>query len=303
MSALILIRSHIYDEHVRIAYETLKAFSRHSEPLLFLDVSRGDITTDIPTLKFDGARLRNIGMELYPEHRWAWFSGDYALYCAFLERPDHEHYMMIDYDVLVNFSVDDLVNLVSRCKYDLVAPYAGFERDDWMWTAAGRHWYERVAGCFFPVVLISRRLLVTCLEHRLMHSRRVPLDHLSRSEFLQKAWMNCEAFVPSVALSSGYSMIDIEKVVPNWSYKFFRDVDILYRGMPEIAAVPSAHPVFLRKQIPEIVGKRLASLPEGELRSLVVSRVKQIRSSDVLLWNDITACVPDLLEQAHLGQS
>ena len=215
MNALVLLRSHLYNEHVKTAYADLRRFSQGSEPFLLLDASKGDIATDIPTLKFDGERLRRMGVELYPDNRWAWFAGDYALYCAFLERPDHSHYVMLDYDTRINFSIDDLLAGVERAGCDFVAPYAGFENAKWMWAAAGRHWFPRVAGCFFPIVVLSRRLVLRCLEHRLAHARQVPDEKEAKREFLQQRWMNCEAFVPSVALAEGYRWSTSRSSCPN----------------------------------------------------------------------------------------
>ena len=294
MTALVLLRSHLYSEQVKTAYALLSHFSQASEPLLLLDISKGDIQTDIPTLRFHGDRLRKIGIELYPENRWAWFAGDYALYCAFLERPDYSHYLMIDYDVRVNFSIDRLVDSVNSSNYDLVACWAGFERDDWMWTAAGRHWFARVAGCFFPFVMLSRRLVVRCLEYRLSQSKSVPIEGRDKARFLEQFWMNCEAFVPSVALENGYAMVSLDRLVPGWTYDYFRDVDLLHWDMPEVAEVPCAHPVFLREELPDQVKNKLRDLPGGSLRDLIINRVRKMRTTDQPLWNDIVTLNPEL---------
>ena len=152
----------------------LRRQSRDSEPLLLLDVSNGDVSTDMPTLRFSRRSIGKIGLELYPEGQWAWFAGDYSLYCAFLDRPECSHFVMVDYDAKINFSIDDLLRRIDQAGCDFVASYAGFENPDWMWTAAGKHWFDRVAGCLFPIVVLSRRLLLKCLERRLAQPTRFP---------------------------------------------------------------------------------------------------------------------------------
>jgi hypothetical protein len=287
MAALILLRSHLVNDHVQKAYETLRRRSETSETLVLLDISNGDAQSDLPTLRFCGDRLARMGLELYPEKRWAWFAGDYALYCAFLDRPEFSHYVMIDYDARVNFSIDDFVARIESGGHDFVAPYAGFENADWMWTAAGKFWFERVAGSLFPIIAVSRRLIVKCLEHRLSQSRLVPAEKDERRRFLEERWMNCEAFVPSVALREGYSMVDIQKLVPGWDYSFMRDVDVLHWDMPQLADVPCAHPVFLKQDLPEQIRRKLRDLPQGDLRSWLIARTRELLQSDRALWSAV----------------
>ncbi len=294
MNALVLLRAHAYNEQVRTAYGALRRQSRDCEPLLLLDVSNGDVSTDVPTLRFSGDRLRRIGLELYPEGRWAWFAGDYALYCAFLDRPEYSYYVMADYDTRINFSIDDFLGRIDRAGYDFVASYAGFENADWMWTAAGKHWFSRVAGCLFPIVVLSRRLLLRCLERRLAHANMVPAEKEAKERFLKQRWMNCEAFVPSVALSEGYSIADIQQLVPDWNYSFMRDVDVLYWEMPQLADVPCAHPVFLKQDLPQQINKKLRDLPQGDLRTWVITRAKELRGSDSALWEAIRTANAEL---------
>ncbi len=296
MNALVLVRAHAYDEQVKTAYGAVRRQSHGCEPLLLLDVSNGDVSTDIPTLKFSGDRLERIGLELYPEGRWAWFAGDYSLYCAFLDRPECSHFVMVDYDARINFSIDDFLGRIDRAGHDFVASYAGFENADWMWTAAGKHWFPRVAGCLFPIVVLSRRLLVKCLEHRLAQSRTIPAEKEERKRFLKQNWMNCEAFVPSVALSEGYAIADIQQLVPGWSYSFMRDVDVLYWEMPELAEVPCAHPVFLKQDLPQQIRKKLRDLPQGDLRTWVITRAKALRGGDSGLWEAIQTANAELRE-------
>jgi hypothetical protein len=294
MEPLVLLRCHAYNAHVRTAFDALSSFSSRCDPILLLDVTNGDIVSDVPTLKFDGERLRKIGLELYPKGQWAWFAGDYALYCAFLERPEFSHYVMIDYDARINFQIDEFLGKVAKGGWDFVASYAGFERSDWMWSAAGKYWFDRVAGCFFPIVVMSRKLLLKCLEHRLAHARTIPVETPAREEFLRERWMNCEAFVPSVALAEGCPMADIQQFVPGWNYSFVHDVDALYWEMPELASVPFAHPVFLREDLPLQISKRLGGLPPGDLREWVVKRAIALRGSDGALWEAILAANPEL---------
>jgi hypothetical protein len=294
MATIVFLRCHTYDEHVKASYASLARCCEAVEPWLLLDVSRGDIATDVPTLRFSSERLRKLGLALYPEDKWAWFAGDYALYCAFLERPEFSHYLMIDYDAKMNFSVDRFLDRIVASNNDLVAPYAGFERADWMWTPAGKHWFDRVAGCFFPIVVLSRRLILRCLEHRLAQSQQVPGSPQARQEFLQQRWMNCEAFVPSVALHQGYAMADIEKFVPGWTYKFIHDIDVLPWDLPALADVPCAHPVFLRHDLPDYVHRRLKSLPEGQLRTWFIERAAALQAAAPETWQAIEAVSPEI---------
>jgi hypothetical protein len=259
-------------------------------------VSRGDISTDVPTIKFSGERLKKLGLPLYPADRWAWFCGDYALYCVFWDQPGYSHYIMIDYDTKVNFSVDDLMSKILSFGYDFVACHAGFERADWMWTAAGRHWFDRVAGCFFPIVVLSRRLLLRCLGHRLIHASSIPENLEERRNFLERRWMNCEAFVPSVALAGDYAMMDIQRLVPGWTYDYMRDVDALYWDMPELADAPCAHPVFLKKDLPQQIQRMLRDIPVSELRARIIERARAVKHSDKSLWRDIQMVNPELDE-------
>lgn len=277
-----------------MSYAALRRFSKNSETVLFLDVSRGDISTELPAIKFSGERLETMGIPLYPKDRWAWFCGDYALYCAFWEKPGYSHYVMIDYDVKVNFSVDALLSRIEEAGCDFVACHAGFERADWMWTAAGRHWFDRVAGCLFPIVVVSRRLLLRCLGHRLIHASSIPQDEGESRAFLQERWMQCEAFVASVALAGGYPMADIQTLVPDWTYDYVKDVDVLYWDMLELANAPCAHPVFLRKDLPYQIRKRLHEIPAGELRTRIIESAKALGHSDKPLWEAVRTVNPEL---------
>jgi hypothetical protein len=294
MAAIVLLRCHTYDEHVKVSYAALARCCERDPPWLLLDTSRGDIATDVPTLRFSGERLRRLGLALYPEDKWAWFAGDYALYCAFLERPEFSHYVMIDYDAKVNFPVDRFLERIAASNQDLIAPYAGFERADWMWSPAGKYWFDRVAGCFFPIVVLSRRLILRCLEHRLAQTQQVPVAVEARRTFLQRNWMNCEAFVPSVALHEGYAMADIEKFVSGWTYAFIHDIDALPWDLPALAEVPCAHPVFLRQDLPDYVHRRLQSLPSGPLRSWLLDRVAALQTGAPETWRAIRAVSPEI---------
>ena len=184
---------------------------------------------------------------------------------------------------------------IDQAGCDFVASYAGFENPDWMWTAAGKHWFDRVAGCLVSgSVVLSRRLLLKCLERRLAHANALPAEKEARERFLKERWMNCEAFVPSVALSEGYAVADIQQFVPNWSYSFMRDVDVLYWEMPELAAVPCAHPVFLKQDLPQQINRKLRDLPQGDLRAWVITRARELRGSDGELWEAIKTANAEL---------
>jgi hypothetical protein len=299
MTCLVLLRTHVYNRHVEVAFSALRNFSKLNEPKLLIDVSNGDIESQLPMLKFEGARLQRLGIELFPERDWAWFSGDYALYCAFLDQPEHTHYVMIDYDVKVNFSVDNLLTETQASGYDLVAPYAGFQEETWIWRAASKYWFSRAAGCFFPVVIISRRLLLRCLEHRLAQSRLIPTEPDARQAFLQAKWVNCEAFVPSVALTEGYSLMTIQKLIAGWTYEFVRDVDVLYWEMPQLEGVPCAHPVFLKEELPYQVRRRLNGLGAGPLRDWIIKRANDLRETDGPLWEQIAVLNPELRAESR----
>lgn len=139
--------------------------------------------------------------------------------------PGYRHYLMIEFDVQfvrpAYLYVQEFVERLNAIAepVDMVAAYVRPAWKDWVWYDDCHRLFPEVYASFFPFVCLSDRAIPQLLESR----RRE-----WRVSAVGAAPIYCEAFTPSALHESGFSLLDINALMPGSC-----DVGSFNTAMPE----------------------------------------------------------------------
>lgn len=203
--AALLIRTHYLDDGVRALIESFRSDDAF-DVFALVDESRGPIDFgDIPKIAITPDLPASLG--LYAETpNLMWRCGDYGLYLARRQLPDHELFWMIEPDVRICSAHPSslLAGFPPPQEVDFLAARLRPAEPDWNWgrtmdAADGPIW-----RCLFPLVRLSARALDVMLEER----RR------ASASFAQRGgdplfWPNDEVFTASTLVRRGLVCRDL----------------------------------------------------------------------------------------------
>ncbi|HTZ59275.1 MAG TPA: hypothetical protein VMB49_14305 [Acidobacteriaceae bacterium] len=184
-----------------------------------------------------------------------WWNPDYAHYQFQQHHPDYDYYVFVEYDCVVQCSIEELVGRAAAQGADLLALPIARSFDTWHWRAYQHDVYERgeVKLALLNVTLHSSAAL------RLLRQRRVEMANASFG-----GWPSSEVFVPTETARAGL----------NWlSLAAFGDVSrcdwfppTLEENLNPSERAAFVHPVLDRRRYIVSVLNNAASLPPGGIK-------------------------------------
>jgi hypothetical protein len=207
----VLVRTHVVNDKVNDLISVLSD-SACFDLFVCADCTNAELVFDaVPVLRH---RADDADKLLLPTNnsRLLWYCGDYALYFSYVEIPDYDYYVLIEYDVdLPDRSSLLIEGLINRLDFSGPAPLdfvgcvcwqGGFE-NGWGRTVMGT--YPEAHLSLFPFVVLSRPAIEYLLaERRAERNARLPSGRL----------MFCEAFVPSALNAGGFRRADLNQLIP-----------------------------------------------------------------------------------------
>jgi hypothetical protein len=222
-----LIRSHVMDDKFHHMWKALEGSGEERlydlYPLLdgdTLGARRTEIDSRYPDSIWTFAEdVRAAGLTQRSEqHPNMWLLGDFAMYLAVQQRPEYDHYVMIDYDL--HFTLDPVAYMNRLCRRLLAKdlpeldgvgldfgrePTPASQPRDWPFFARAAKTFPLVWHFYFPIVSASRRgLLHAFAARQLEAARQTPCEDLVFSE----------SFLVSALMSAGFECEDFNTVLP-----------------------------------------------------------------------------------------
>jgi hypothetical protein len=130
-----------------------------------------------------------------------WWNPDYAHYQFLAQYPDYDYYLFVEYDCVVQCSVEQFVVRAASREADLVALPITRPFKKWHWMP-----YQRDV---YPLGEVKLALLNACLFSsaalKLLHQRRLAMG----ADPFMRSWPSSEVFVPTEVARAGMTWLSL----------------------------------------------------------------------------------------------
>ena len=184
-----------------------------------------------------------------------WWNPDYAHY-QFLEQcPDYDYYLFVEYDCVVQCSLEKLVVRAAAQAADFVVFPITCSFDEWHWMPYQRDVYaaDEIKLAMLNVCLLSARALT------MLHQRRLAMN----SDPAIRSWPNAELFLPTEVVRAGMKWLPLGDFGDVSNYAWFPPTleEDLSPGNGDVFL----HPVLDRRRYISSMLHNRGSLGPGEL--------------------------------------
>jgi hypothetical protein len=130
-----------------------------------------------------------------------WWNPDYAHYQFLAQRPDYDYYLFVEYDCVVQCSLDQFVARAGSQGADFIALPITRPFKKWHWMP-----YQRDV---YPPTEVRLSLLNVCLFSssalKLLHRRRLAMG----SDPFMRSWPSSEVFIPTEVARAGMTWLSL----------------------------------------------------------------------------------------------
>ena len=191
LSYAAIFRTHVWDDGVRDMAERARACCASGKFVVATDETKGPLPVETFDTLPHSDDFSEYGLPNIPVDKVLWWNADYVLYAARRALPDHDYYIMLEYDVHLNCDLDRIISQCYQNKVDFVAH--GIRR---MWLH--EHWSSESASemgdelwwAFIPLVIVSARAIDEMLQIRQHLAAKLAAGQISH-------WPYCEPFLPT----------------------------------------------------------------------------------------------------------
>jgi hypothetical protein len=184
-----------------------------------------------------------------------WWNPDYAHYQFLDQCPDYDHYLFVEYDCVVQCSLQEFVIRAVSRGADFVALPITRPIDKWHWMPYQRHAYpaDEVKLALLNVCFFSSAAL------RRLQQRRLAMN----SDPSSRAWPSSEVFVPSEVVRAGMTCLSLAEFGDVSHYEWFPP--IMEEDLKPGDGNAFLHPVLDRRRYVASMLRNCGVLPPGEL--------------------------------------
>ena len=184
-----------------------------------------------------------------------WWNPDYAHYQFLAQQPNYDYYLFVEYDCVVQCSLEQFVNRAVSKGADLVALPILHPFDHWYWMP-----YQRD---IYPPGEAKLALLNACFHSasalKLLHQRRLAIA----ADPSVSGWPSSEVFVPSEIMRAGMNWVSLADFGDVSRYDWFPPT--MEDDLQSCSGDAFLHPVLDRRRYLTSVINNRRSLPPGEL--------------------------------------
>lgn len=292
------LRTHVWDDEIAQLAERFAANATGARFVVLADETQGALETGRFEKLAHTADFGALGLPEYPTGRSLWYNGDYPLYALADAFPDHDYFVMSEFDVAVNIEVDALMREAARRELDVIAHDIRPASEDWFWYRNGRANYETPYRSLIFFLVVSRRAIEVLRSARLAGASGGAPD---------ADWPFCETFVPSVIAARPELRMAELREFADTSLLAFRP-HLCMDDARTRAPGSLAHPVLGRRRfVPAVVAEHppaswfaegshmrriLGETPFAEVAPLIGRRLAEARDHTSLrrLWDEADAC-------------
>ncbi len=234
-SYAVIFRTHVWDDDVAEIARRAQACCATGTFVVAADETKGRLDCDGFTKLSHCKDFTALGLPLVPDGNVLWWNADYVLYAARLALPGRDYYVMLEYDVLLNADLDQMV---AQCGEN----HVGFVAQDIQ--PVGTHWSAASASemgvelwwALIPFVIVSGRVVDVMLKARQLLANALTAGRITH-------WPYCEAFMPSAAaLLPGSANWPLSRLVDSHLLKYRPFIRLRDARLAEAGIV--AHPVM-----------------------------------------------------------
>ncbi|WP_152046787.1 hypothetical protein [Aureimonas psammosilenae] len=207
----VLFRTHVWDDFVARQYKRLLALNPRGDVFIVANNTSGafDDFADPALFTFDKSDLAALDLPDIGEKgldNAFWYNIDYPLYVFAKAHRDYDYYVVFEYDVAMEGSIDGIVEDMARCGHDAIGYDSRQPMHQWGYRKSAVDFYEpdemrKELYCF---TVFSARAL------DFLYARRVEMGKqlASRPEL---KWPHCEIFIPTELARNGFSLVDLTR--------------------------------------------------------------------------------------------
>ncbi len=192
MSYVAAFRVHRWDQDIAgLAERFFAAFPPAARKVVIADETRGPIDVPYEKVSHTERTGESLGLPTYPPGDVLWYCGDYALYFLVAALPDYDHYVLSEYDVAVNLSLEPMMAEAAWRPIDIMLQDIQPSTPDWDWHEIGSKVFPQPWRCLMFFMVASRRAAQALLQVRQVQAAAFASGEL-------QVWPYCETFIPSV---------------------------------------------------------------------------------------------------------
>jgi len=201
-----------------------------------------------------------------------WWNPDYAHYQFLTLYPGYDYYLFVEYDCVVQGSLEQFVDRAVSRSADLIALPISRSIDAWHWMPYQRGVYatNEIKLALLNVCFLSARALAW------LHQRRLAMG----SDALVRKWPSSEVFVPSEVARAGMTWVSLAEFGDISGYDWFPPT--LEEDLRPGEGDAFLHPVLDRRRYVTSMLNNRGSLLPGELRR-ALSRYRRVEYAR-LIW-------------------
>jgi hypothetical protein len=254
----VVFKAYAWDRFVERQARRLAEASQDMDFYVSLDETGGP-AGPIPfkrVIRFTCADLEAVGLAMRaPVGGVLWWNPDYAHYQFLDQCPHYDYYLFVEYDCVLQCSVEELVRVAASRGADLVAFPMASVFDEWHWTPYQRNVYpaDEVGRALLCVSLYSARAL------NMLYQRRLAMS----SDPSVQEWPNSELFVPTEVRRAGMTWFPLQDYGDVSRYVWFPPA--LEEDLPFTNGTAFFHPVLDRRRYITSMLDNRGSLAPGEL--------------------------------------
>ena len=211
----IIFRTHFWDSFTERQLASLKAVTHLGDIHVLVDETNGPVS-DIShpqVFRVTSQQFTSHGYAAAGEGSLLWFNGDYPLYAFKDAHPEYDYYLQLEYDVVINTRLDQMIQSARVDGVDYVGLTKGPPAAEWHWldTCLGSYRLADIKHQLICLSLFSGRAL------NLLKKRRLEMSELWASEQL-KVWPMCEAFIATEISLGGLKSAELSRFGDVTSY-------------------------------------------------------------------------------------
>jgi hypothetical protein len=298
-SYAVLFRTHFWDAFTQRQLERLREQVAFGTIYILVDETNGrvDGIAHDNIIRITEQSVLDTGLARAGSGRLLWFNGDYPLY-SFLDQHDtYDIYVQLEYDVVLNTSVDDLVDRMRRDRVDFIGLTKGEPVREWAWLDTCTESYDALE---IRYKLICLSLFSRPALQMLARRRREMSAAFQRGEI--SAWPFCEGFIATEIERANFTGAELSGYVDTFSYDTWPP--FVESDLPVLAGSSVIHPVLDQKRyvsslfnykvglsgylnLNSVLHRKLRRLPAGlYMRTLLTSFIaKALRKTWALRTN------------------
>jgi hypothetical protein len=254
----VVFKAYSWDDFVQRQAERLAAVAGRLDFFVQIDETNGAVGP-IPfdrVQRFTCADLEASGLPMrFGLGGVLWWNPDYAHYQFLRYQPNYDYYLFVEYDCVVQCSLENFVSRAAAKGADLVSSPITQKFEEWHWYAYQRDVYQEdeVKLGLLNITLHSANAL------RLLHQRRLAM---AKSD--SAGWPSSEVFVPTEIARAGMRCVFLAELGDiahcNWFPPTVED------NIPPRTRDAFFHPVLDRRRYIASVLNNSGMLPAGGLK-------------------------------------